>query len=656
MKKGKIVILIILLIIGSIAIRKLDINLRYNMGMREYYKYNTALTEKEKEFLKEKHFLVGVYNDPPLAFINEFNNYNTGIMVDYLSQLAIELRSNIHLRVGSEDYLINAMKNDEVNVMVMENTDENKKKFDISQPLCVVNVKILVKNNSDIENVEDLKDMTLVALERDNVDGRINKYFKHRNNVKIIEVDNIYQCFALINNDIVVGFVGDDMEAAHFLNVTNRGTNFRFLKTTLYEKEMCLAVKKENSYLLDVLNKGIIELKKKNLIAQTQYKWLGDFDTDSIDLRNIELAYKVLIAIIFIIGVFSSWNYVITQRVNTKTRELSESREELRLIIDTMQSGIMVIESNAIIVECNDAVTGITDIFREDLIGANYNHFKALEPFVDKDNMNKVLNVGNAYYYVTNQKIASNKSMIIIENYTEKYFNEKRARQESKMIAVGQLSAGLAHEIRNPLGLIKSYSYIIEKHRINEICDHAILVINDSVARINKLIENLLRFSKLSNDETKSVNIENLLSLILDLEEKNIEQNGIKIISNVTGNYSNPVLINEDVLRMVLLNLINNSIDSFEGVQRGDKIIQLTMKIEEDYLNIKVIDNGCGIEKEKLENIFDPFYSTKETGTGLGLYIISTEISNNDGRISVESNLGEGTEFNIVLPIKGRCQ
>ncbi|MDF2546766.1 MAG: putative sensor histidine kinase [Anaerosolibacter sp.] len=653
MKKGKIIILIILLIIGSIGIRKLDLNIRYNMGMREYFKYNTVLTEKEKELLKEKHLLVGVYNDPPLAFINEFNNYNTGIMVDYLSQLEIELRSNIHLKVGSEDYLINAMKSDEVDVMVMENTDESKIEFGISEPLCVVKVKILVKNNSNIENVEDLKDMALVALERDNADGRINKYFEHRSNVEIIEVDNIYQCFALINNDIVVGFVGDDMEAAHFLNVTNRGTSFRFLELTLYEKEVCLAVQKENSDLLNVLNKGILELKKKNLIAQTQYKWLGEFNTDSIDLRHIELAYKVVIAIIFIIGIFSSWNYVITQRVNTKTRELSESKEELRLIIDTMQSGIMVIESDAIIVECNDAVTGITNIPREDLIGVNYNYFKALEPFVDKDNMNKVLNVGNAYYYVTSQKIASNKSMIIIENYTEKYFNEKRARQESKMIAVGQLSAGLAHEIRNPLGLIKSYSYIIEKHCINEICDHAILVINDSVARINKLIENLLRFSKLSNDEIKSVDIESVLSLILDLEEKNIKQNGIKIISNVTGNHLKQVLINEDVLKMVLLNLINNSIDSLEGVDREEKKIHVAIKIEEDYLNIKVIDNGCGIEKEKLENIFDPFYSTKENGTGLGLYIISTEISNNDGRISVESNLGEGTGFDIVLPIKG---
>jgi len=73
--------------------------------------------------------------------------------------------------------------------------------------------------------------------------------------------------------------------------------------------------------------------------------------------------------------------------------------------------------------------------------------------------------------------------------------------------------------------------------------------------------------------------------------------------------------------------------------------------VEEGSLCVGIADNGCGIEKTELDNIFDPFYSTKENGTGLGLYIISTEISNNGGKITVESNPGEGTAFEIILPI-----
>jgi MarR-like DNA-binding transcriptional regulator SgrR of sgrS sRNA len=168
MKKTKILVLITLLIIAIIGMRKLDINLRYNMGMYDYYRYNTTLTQEEKDLLQEKHFLVGVYNDPPLAFINKFNNHNAGIMVDYLSQLGIELSNNIHLKVGSQDYLRDAMKSDELDIMVMENTNENKKEFGLSQSLCVVKGKIFVKNSSSIKELEHLKDKTFVVLERDN--------------------------------------------------------------------------------------------------------------------------------------------------------------------------------------------------------------------------------------------------------------------------------------------------------------------------------------------------------------------------------------------------------------------------------------------------------------------------------------------------------
>ena len=623
------------------------------MNWSEYYSFDVGLSENEEAFLKEKSLLVGVYNDPPLSFINEFNNHNVGIMVDYLSQLAIELSNNMHIKASSRETLLGAINNDDIDIAVVEKTIENDEDLDFSQPLCVLKGKISVRNNSNIDTISDLEGMTLVTLEKDNVNGEINEFFKEKAKVNIIEVDNMYQCFALIRNKIAVGFVGDDMEVAHFLNVTNTGTSHKFLEPTLYEKEMCLAVKKGNDELLSILNKGILKLKKKNLIAQTQRKWLGDFDSHGIDLFQLELAYKILGAIMLIVAVFSSWNYIITQRVNTKTRELSESKAELRLIIETLQTGIMVIESESIIVECNDAVTNLVGISREALIGENYRNIEALKPFVDENNMDEVFNEGGVYYYITSQKFENNKRLIMIEDYTEKYFTERRARQESKMIAVGQLSAGLAHEIRNPLGLIKSYVYIIEKYSTDEIFKHGISVINDSVGRINLLIENLLRFSKLSNDESRLVDVENLLELILTLEEKNLEKNEIEVSCRIMDNNLRPIVMNEDILKMILLNLINNSIDSFSGVKREQKKINLEIGIENNNLMIKMADNGCGIEKDKLENIFNPFYSTKESGTGLGLYLISTEIRNNDGRISVESDLGEGTEFSIVLPIKG---
>lgn len=651
MKKRKIALIILFFLLGALIFFKVDVSIRYDMSLLDYLKYNTDLTAKEEALIREKPINVGVYDDPPLAFTNEFNNYNSGIAVDYISQLAIETRSNINLKVRPKKGIMSALYGSDVDVIILENNQENSKLVDMSIPLCVLKTKILVPVNSGIKVLQHLEGKKLVTLANDNINGRISSFFDGTVDVEIIEVENMYQCFALLRNKAVEGFVGDDMEVAHFLNATNRGNSYEFLDLELFDKEMSLAVRKGNQDLLNILNKGILDLKKKNLIAQTQYKWLGDFETDSLDLRNIEIAYNVMLGIFVIVGALTSWNYVITQRVNTKTRELSESKEELRLIIDTMKNGLMVFENESIIVECNDSLEKIIGLKREELIGKSYKTITALEPFVNVSNMNSVVNIGKYYYYITMQKVATNKSMIVIEDYTEKYLSERQARQESKMIAVGQLSAGLAHEIRNPLGLIKSYSYIIEKHRVNDICDHAIHVINDSVDRVNKLIENLLRFSRLSNDEIKRINIRNVIEGIIEEERRRVGEDKVLITSKYGECLDGEAAVNEEVLRMVVQNLIKNAYDSFSGIEREDKKISLSADFEEDKLLIKISDNGCGIESEKLDKIFDPFFSTKDSGTGLGLYIVNTEVENNNGKISVESEIGKGTTFDIVLPI-----
>ncbi len=402
-EEKRILLLMILALIVSIGIRNLDLRLRYNLNWFEYYEYASGLSSDEQEFLREKELLVGIYNDPPLSFINEFNNDNAGIMVDYLSQLAIEISNNIHLKAGSKKTMPEAITNKEIDIIAIEKNNENELSLAYSLPLCVVKGKVVIKSNSDIENIVDLKGQTIVALGDDTIDGRIHKYFEEKIEINILEVDNIYQCLALVRNGIAVGFVGDDMEIAHYINVTNRGSNYRFLEDVIYEKEMCLAVNEDNEELLTILNKGILKLKKKNLVIQTQNKWLGDFDSHGIDFSQLELAYKIVTAIIIIVASFSSWNYIITQQVNTKTRELSESKAELRLIIDTLQRGIMVIENDSIIVECNDAIVNLLKTPRENLIGRNHKQIEVLVQFLDEHNIDQVFNYKDAYYYVTIQ-------------------------------------------------------------------------------------------------------------------------------------------------------------------------------------------------------------------------------------------------------------
>lgn len=650
MRRRKIAIISIVIIIGLIIAVTIDLRIKYNVGLFDYIEYNSALTPAEEILVKEKPLNFGIYEEPPLAFTNEFNNYNAGIISDYISQLAIETKSNVNIKIRHKSSILEALDSNEIDFVILEQTPENFRAADLSMPLFVVKTKIVVPVGSNINHLRDLEGKSLVTLRSDNENGRIEKLFDGDADIDIIEVENMYQCIALIRNESASGFIGDDMKAAHYLNVTSKGNVYRFLDPVLDEKHMSLAVPKGNPELLSVLNKGILSLKKKNLIVQTQYKWLGDFTSDSLDLRIIDIINKVVIGIILLTGALTAWNYVITKRVNEKTRELLENKEELRMIIDAMKSGIMVIENNVTIVECNYSLERIVGVSRDNLIGKSYSDIEELRPFVNVANINRVVNIGHAYYLTSQNTITNNKKMLIIEDYSEKYLNEKKARHESKMIAVGRLSAGLAHEIRNPLGLIKSYNFVIGRYALDEVRSHAVKVIDDSVDNINRLIENLLRFSKLSNNEISYVNVKNIINQIIE-DERNRARDDIRIDASFIDIPDEDIPINAEVLRMVVQNLVQNGLDSFSGVSRENKKIAVDSRIRDNKLNLRISDNGSGIDKEIIDNVFDPFYSTKENGTGLGLYIVNTEVENNNGTISVSSVKGEGTMFDVTLPV-----
>lgn len=243
-----------------------------------------------------------------------------------------------------------------------------------------------------------------------------------------------------------------------------------------------------------------------------------------------------------------------------------------------------------------------------------------------------------------------------IDDCTESNRTERRLRQENKMIAVGQLSAGLAHEIRNPLGLIKNYSYILrdyeEEHEADEMFEHSIDVIEESVGRIDNLIENLLSFSRLSNDEKAVFNLEKLLQSIISLERKKTDTQNIILTMDCTKDLS--ICTREETVKIAAFNLVNNAVEAFGDTE--NTVGEIHISVSEEYdgdkrmVCLDVEDNGPGISEEAQEKIFNPFFTTKDKGTGLGLYIVNSELEKVGGRISVKSEEGKGTRFTVHIP------
>jgi two-component system, sporulation sensor kinase E len=168
----------------------------------------------------------------------------------------------------------------------------------------------------------------------------------------------------------------------------------------------------------------------------------------------------------------------------------------------------------------------------------------------------------------------------------------------------------------------------------------------EDLKRINSIITEYLNFSRMGSDSLEDVWIGTLLHNTYTLLQSEANLKGIQITLSLLGN--NPLLIaNPNRLKQVLINLARNAM---EAMSETGGVLTLSLEICDDHICITVKDSGPGIPEDAVSQIFQPFYTTKQTGTGLGLYISKQIIEEHNGTIEVESATGVGTAFHIRLP------
>lgn len=225
---------------------------------------------------------------------------------------------------------------------------------------------------------------------------------------------------------------------------------------------------------------------------------------------------------------------------------------------------------------------------------------------------------------------------------------EEHTRHLEKLSAVGQLAAGLAHEIRNPLTSIRGFIQISAAES-KEVKKWESIILPE-IDRINDLLNQFLHLSDSRPTRYTQFRLDQLIHDVVRLLHPKAFLMGYKLVMQKT---TSPLVIEADAeqLKQVLINLVQNGLDSL-GNKGENGQVNIRWKELRDRVSIRVQDNGNGIQSEHMSRIFDPFFSTKGDGTGMGLYICHSIVAEHGGKIHVTSDPNLGTTFNIHLPLR----
>ncbi len=361
------------------------------------------------------------------------------------------------------------------------------------------------------------------------------------------------------------------------------------------------------------------------------------------------------------------------QQVNDRTRKLKKSEEKYRALFEHSGSAVILINEDNRIAMANQRFVELSGYSPQEI--ENSLSFFSLFPREDQRKIKEYFQLpgdprttnqrANFEAILINRlghqqninltlaRIPNSKSVLAsMSDITALKELQRKLIRSEQLAAIGELSAAIAHEIRNPLGAINTSVGILKDALQLSGEDRELMeIISEETMRLNKIIEDFLQYANPKKLKLKETNINHLLQEILLLFRERLN-NGIEQRIHLDAQLP-LMLIDPNQIKQVLINIIKNAMEAMPG---GGVLTILTRQAKnrsgQDMVEILVKDTGCGIDPYDLKKIFQPFYSTKEKGAGMGLAICERIAQNHGGEIKVESRAGKGALFLLTLPMK----
>ncbi|MBU4228646.1 PAS domain S-box protein [bacterium] len=394
----------------------------------------------------------------------------------------------------------------------------------------------------------------------------------------------------------------------------------------------------------------------------------GYYNRLSQTRKRIILNYGIIMALV-LFGIYVIFklqeNYIVKKTLN-------EMKVYTSKLLETMDNAVISVDNKGNIKTFNRKSEEIFDKKKEEVLNKDCQEVLNLnilgesifkKCLLEKKNISqeiileekglkkKILDLNTSFLADESGEITG--MVAVIRDVTEiKDLNEEVARHK-RLAALGKLSAGIAHEIRNPLSSIRGLAqFVYNSFSKTDERKEDLNAIIQEVDRLNKLVVQVLDFAKLQKPNLTRFSLNDLIGKITELFKLEIKDKQIKFSPELSPDISK-IQADEDQVRQILMNVIINAIQAIP--KKGEIKIKTEKTLLKGEPAIKLIieDSGIGIPEKDFTQIFDPFFSTKDEGSGLGLSIVYKLVEAHQGEIKVESKEGEGTKFVIFLPQKG---
>jgi two-component system NtrC family sensor kinase len=355
-------------------------------------------------------------------------------------------------------------------------------------------------------------------------------------------------------------------------------------------------------------------------------------------------------------------------------QKLQETRARYKVILNELiQEDVLVIDYNYRIVDINEGLLNKLGLQREDVIGhhcyeiTHHQHqpcsgehhpcpliqtlntekpFQTTHIHLDKDDR-------EIYYSISTYPLREGDDIIgaieISRDITKDINTQKAMMRQEKLASIGRLSAGVAHEINNPLTTILTTAMLIQEDLDPQDETYKELeTITKETLRCRKIVSSLLDFARQSEPSKKENDINEIIRESMVLTRKQAAFKDVALVHELAADLPT-VMVDRGQIHQALINLIINAV---EATDSGGKILVASGYNPADHcIEVQITDSGAGISPENLDRLFDPFFTTKEEGTGLGLAITHGIIEQHGGTVEVASKIGKGTTFKIKLPL-----